>query len=107
MCNGRLLFAKNFVVIILERIHQDLTTVSIVILIKESQMIIIRTEEKKLFKKKPITVQICRLENIEHKSMKQVSYSDKYSLSVCRAHLSHIQLSFVVRVVFYPRVLHM
>ncbi len=30
------------------------------------------------FLKNPTTVQICRLENIEHKSMKQVSYSGKY-----------------------------
>ncbi len=32
-----------------------------------------------IFLKKPTTVQICRLENIEHKNMKQVSYSGKYS----------------------------
>ncbi len=38
--------------------------------------------------KSPTTVQICRLENIEHKSMKQVSYSGKYSLSASRAHPS-------------------
>ncbi len=41
-------------------------------------------------------VQICRLENIKHKSMKQVSYSGKYSLSASRAHKSHLQFSFVV-----------
>ncbi len=41
-------------------------------------------------------VQICRLENIEHKSMKQVSYGGKYSLSASRAHQSHLQFSFVV-----------
>ncbi len=43
---------------------------------------------KKIFIKKnsPTTVQICRLENVEHKSMKQVSYSGKYSLSASRAH---------------------
>ncbi len=41
-------------------------------------------------------VQICRLENIEHKSMKQVSYGGKYSLIVSRAHHSHLQFSFVV-----------
>ncbi len=41
-------------------------------------------------------VQICRLENIVHKSMKQVSYSGKYSLSANRAHQSHLQFSFVV-----------
>ncbi len=41
-----------------------------------------REIKKYLLKKtKPTTVQICRLENIEHKSMKQVSYSGKYSLS--------------------------
>ncbi len=33
---------------------------------------------------------------IEHKSMKQVSYSGKYSLSGGRAHHSHLQFSFVV-----------
>ncbi len=54
----------------------------------------------------PTTVQIRRLENIEHKSMKQVSYSDKYSFSACRAHQSHIQFSFVVRDIFYPSFLH-
>ncbi len=48
-------------------------------------------------KKTPTTVQICRLENIEHKSMKQVSYSGKYSLSTSRDHQSHLQFSFVVR----------
>ncbi len=44
--------------------------------------------------------QICRLENIEHKSMKQVSYSGKYSLSASRAHHSHPQFSFVIRDAF-------
>ncbi len=43
-----------------------------------------------LKKKSPTTVQICRLENIEHKSMKQVSYSGNYSLSASRAHQSHL-----------------
>ncbi len=53
---------------------------------------------KKIFikKKSPTTVQICRPENKEHKSMKQVSYSGKYSLSASRAHQSHLQFSFVV-----------
>ncbi len=42
-----------------------------------------------IFKKiTPTTVQICRLENIEHKSMKQVSYSGKHSLSASKAHQS-------------------
>ncbi len=41
-------------------------------------------------------VQICRLENMEHKSMKQVSYSGKYSLSASRARHSYLQFSFVV-----------
>ncbi len=41
-------------------------------------------------------VQICRFENIEHKNMKQVSYSGKYFLSAIRAHQSHLQFSFVV-----------
>ncbi len=47
-----------------------------------------------------------RLENIEDKSMKQVSYSGKYSLSASRAHQSHLQLSFVVGNAFCPRFLH-
>ncbi len=46
--------------------------------------------------KKPTTVQVYRLENIERKSMKQVSYGGKYSLSASRAHHSHLQFSFVV-----------
>ncbi len=33
---------------------------------------------------------------MEHKSMKQVSYSGKYSLSATRAHHSHLQFSFLV-----------
>ncbi len=41
-------------------------------------------------------VQICRLENIEHKRMKQVSPSGEYSLSASRVHHSHLQFSFVV-----------
>ncbi len=41
-------------------------------------------------------VQVCRLENIEHKRMKQVSYSGKYSFSASRAHQSHLQFSFAV-----------
>ncbi len=55
---------------------------------------------KKNKQKKPTTVQICRLENIEHKSMKQVSYSGKYSLLAGRAHQSHLQFSFVVGMLF-------
>ncbi len=51
-------------------------------------------------------VQMCRLENIEHKSMKQVSYNGKYSFSAYRAHQSHLQFSFVVRAVFFQRFLH-
>ncbi len=39
---------------------------------------------------------MCRLENIEHKSMKQVSYSGKYSLSAIRTHQSHLQFSFAL-----------
>ncbi len=46
------------------------------------------------------TVHVCRLENIEHKSMKQVSYIGKYSLSASRAHQSHLQFSFVVKDAF-------
>ncbi len=57
-------------------------------------------------KKKPTTVQICRLENIEHKSMKQDSYSGKYSLSASRAYQSHLQLSFVVWNAICPLFLH-
>ncbi len=49
-----------------------------------------------LKKESPTMVQICRLENIKHKSMKQVSYSGKYSLSASRAQQSHLQFSFVV-----------
>ncbi len=45
-------------------------------------------------------VQICRLQNVEHKSMKPVSYSGKYSLSASRAHHSHQQFSFLVRDAF-------
>ncbi len=51
-------------------------------------------------------VQICRLENIEHKSMKQVSYSGKYSLSASRAHQFHLQFFFVAGDAFCPRFLH-
>ncbi len=51
-------------------------------------------------------VQICRLENIEHKSMKLVSYSGKYSFSASRTHQSHLQFSFVVGDAFCPRFLH-
>ncbi len=47
-----------------------------------------------------------QLENIEHKSMKQVSYSGKYALSASRAHQSHLQFSFVVGNAFCPRFLH-
>ncbi len=61
------------------------------------------------FENKPTAVQICRLENIEHKSMKQVSYSGKYSLSASGAHHSHLQFSFVVRDAFSTLIkyLHM
>ncbi len=41
-------------------------------------------KKKIIIKKKPTTVQIRRLENIEHKSMKQVSFSGKYSLLASR-----------------------
>ncbi len=51
-------------------------------------------------------VQICRLENIEHKSMKQVSYSGKYSFSASRAHHSHLPFSFPVGDAFCSRFLH-
>ncbi len=51
-------------------------------------------------------IQVCRLENIEHNSIKQVSYSGKYSLSARRAHQSHLQFSFVVGDAFCPRFLH-
>ncbi len=51
-------------------------------------------------------VQICRLENIEHKNMKQVSYRGKYSLSASRARQSHLQFCFVVGDVFCQRFLH-
>ncbi len=52
-------------------------------------------------------VQICRLENIEHKSIKQVSYGGKYSVSASRANHSHVQVSFLVRDIFCARFLHM
>ncbi len=45
-------------------------------------------------------VQICRFENTEYKSMKQISFSGKYSLSDSRAHHSHLQFSFVIGDVF-------
>ncbi len=64
-------------------------------------------KKKLLFKKKsPTTVQICRLENIEHESMKQVSHSGKYSLSASRAHQSYLRSSFVVGNAFCPCFLH-
>ncbi len=58
-------------------------------------------------------VQLYGLENIEHKNMKQVSYSGKYSLLASRANQSHLQFSFVVgdifisniRVIFVDKVL--
>ncbi len=50
----------------------------------------LRALEKKKYLLSPATVQICGLENIDHKSMKQVSYSGKYSLSASRAHQSHL-----------------
>ncbi len=60
-----------------------------------------------IFKKvTPTTVQICRLENIEHKNMTQVSYSGKYSLSTSRAHQSYLQFSFVVGDIFCQCFLH-
>ncbi len=45
-------------------------------------------------------VQICRLENMEHKSKKQVSYSGKYSLTASRANHYHLHSSFVVKDAF-------
>ncbi len=51
-------------------------------------------------------VQISRFENIKHKSMKQVSYIGKYSLSGSRAHQSYLQFSFVVGDTFCPHFLH-
>ncbi len=50
--------------------------------------------------------QICRIENIEHRNMKQLSYGGKYSLSASRAHQSHLQFSFVVKAKFCPRFFH-
>ncbi len=41
-------------------------------------------------------VQICRLENIEHKNKKHVSYGGKYSLSASRVRHFHLQYSVVV-----------
>ncbi len=51
-------------------------------------------------------VQICRLENLVHKNMKQDCYSGKYSLSSSRAHQSHLQSSFVVGDAFCQHFLH-
>ncbi len=51
-------------------------------------------------------VQICRFENIEHKSRKQVSYGGKHLLSTSRAYHSYLQFSFVVGDAFYPHFLH-
>ncbi len=53
-------------------------------------------KKKIIIKKKTTVVQLCRLKDIEHKSMKQVSYSGKYSLSASRVHHSHLQFFFVV-----------
>ncbi len=46
-------------------------------------------------------MQICRLNNIEYKSMRQVSYSSKNSLLASGAHHSYLQFSFVVRNAFF------
>ncbi len=60
-----------------------------------------------IFKKiTPSMVQIGRIENVEHKNMKQASYSGKYSLSTSIAHQFHLQFSFVVGDVFCQRFLH-
>ncbi len=68
---------------------------------------LVDSQGEKIILKKTTSIQICRLENLEHKSMKQVSYSGKYSLSASRAHQSHLQFSFVVGDTFCPRILHM
>ncbi len=52
-------------------------------------------------------VQTCSLENIEHKSIKQVSYSGKYSLSASRAHQCHVQFSFVVEDAFSMIIIYL
>ncbi len=62
--------------------------------------------KKIIIQKRTTTIQICRLENIEHKRMKQVSYSGKYFLSASKTRQSHLQFSFVVGDAFCPRFLH-
>ncbi len=62
------------------------------------------SEKKNVLKKKSLpTIQICRLENVEHK---KVSYSGKYSLSTSRVPQSHLQFSFVVGNAFCLCFLH-
>ncbi len=53
------------------------------------------------------TVQVRRIENTEHKSMKQVSYSGKYSLPASTAHHSHLQFSFVVGDAFSTIIIYL
>ncbi len=67
---------------------------------KETSVLPQKQTRKIINKKNLTTEKICRLENIEHKSMKQVSYSGKYSLSASQ---SHLQFSFVVGDAFSPR----
>ncbi len=57
-----------------------------------------RTKNNYFLKNTLTMVQICRLENIEHKSMKQVSYSGKYSL----IYLQNLLWFFKVRNNGYP-----
>ncbi len=57
---------------------------------------VILTQKNNYLKKKTTTVQICRLKNKEHKSMKQASYNSKYSLSASRTHHSYPQFFFLV-----------
>ncbi len=71
-------------------------------------IVLTKINNKKIIieKKTPTAVQICRLENIEHKSMKQVSYSGKYSLSARRAHYSHLQLHKLIAIHTTPLPLY-
>ncbi len=69
-------------------------------------LLLFKISWEKIIKKKITTVQICRLENIEHKNMKQVSYGGNYSFSASGAHQSHLQFSFVVGNAFRPHFLH-
>ncbi len=105
------IFHKKIFHFIIERIFLiwglDVATHVLNFYIPRYQWLPTLLKKKNYFKKiTSTTVQICRLEDIEHKSMKQVSYSGKYSFFACGDHQSHLQFSFVVRDVFCPSFLH-